>query len=111
MMSVMAWQLRSERYRVAALEREHVARLPGRGDLQRQVLEDGADARHLVGIGLRQLPLADEERILEPDADIAAHDRAHGDERQLMPAGGGDRRSEEHTSELQSRVELVCRLL
>src|SRR5438105_8224785 len=24
---------------------------------------------------------------------------------------GGDRRSEEHTSELQSRVDLVCRLL
>src|SRR5438876_7729787 len=27
------------------------------------------------------------------------------------PAGGGDLRSEEHTSELQSPVHLVCRLL
>src|SRR5207249_10607417 len=26
-------------------------------------------------------------------------------------AGGGDQRSEEHTSELQSRFDLVCRLL
>src|SRR5438105_5829305 len=28
-----------------------------------------------------------------------------------MPGGGGAQRSEEHTSELQSRVDLVCRLL
>src|SRR5438477_9445178 len=28
-----------------------------------------------------------------------------------LSAGGGDRRSEEHTSELQSHVNLVCRLL
>src|SRR2546422_1341729 len=28
-----------------------------------------------------------------------------------VPAGPGDRRSEEHTSELQSRLHLVCRLL
>src|SRR2546429_6056740 len=29
----------------------------------------------------------------------------------VIPAGGGRRRSEEHTSELQSRLHLVCRLL
>src|SRR2546422_3380957 len=29
----------------------------------------------------------------------------------LAPAGDGDPRSEEHTSELQSRLHLVCRLL
>src|SRR6266403_6227467 len=28
-----------------------------------------------------------------------------------VPAGGRERRSEEHTSELQSRRDLVCRLL
>src|SRR2546422_1520393 len=31
--------------------------------------------------------------------------------RQLEPVGRGERRSEEHTSELQSRLHLVCRLL
>src|SRR3712207_8790484 len=36
-------------------------------------------------------------------------ERAHPDERVL--AGGGADRSEEHTSELQSRQYLVCRLL
>src|SRR2546422_2187439 len=29
----------------------------------------------------------------------------------LHPPGGGDQRSEEHTSELHSRLHLVCRLL
>src|SRR5699024_11494080 len=29
----------------------------------------------------------------------------------LLPGGRGDSRSEEHTSELQSRFDLVCRLL
>src|SRR2546429_5407587 len=32
-----------------------------------------------------------------------------GDDRRAVPPG--DRRSEEHTSELQSRLHLVCRLL
>src|SRR3989442_4244399 len=31
--------------------------------------------------------------------------------RELVRGGGGDLRSEEHTSELQSRPHLVCRLL
>src|SRR5438105_11029397 len=29
----------------------------------------------------------------------------------MMPCASGEARSEEHTSELQSRVDLVCRLL
>src|SRR2546429_6216814 len=38
--------------------------------------------------------------------------RAHPNERSLQrDAGRGDARSEEHTSELQSRLHLVCRLL
>ena len=46
---------------------------------------------HLVGIALGELASADPQRILEPDPDIAAHDRAHRDERQLVAAGGEDR--------------------
>src|SRR3712207_7958405 len=51
----------------------------------------------------------------------AARAAAPGDPRRLrllerrpgrrLPADGGDSRSEEHTSELQSRQYLVCRLL
>src|SRR5438105_9183807 len=38
--------------------------------------------------------------------------RCRGDVARLQPASSGTRpRSEEHTSELQSRVDLVCRLL
>src|SRR2546422_7862720 len=36
---------------------------------------------------------------------------ARGDMEADDQAGAGDRRSEEHTSELQSRLHLVCRLL
>src|SRR3989449_8254632 len=44
-------------------------------------------------------------RLLDP--------RVPGDQRERHAAGGGPRvgRSEEHTSELQSRLHLVCRLL
>src|SRR5690349_22934956 len=38
-------------------------------------------------------------------------DRGGGRPRSLRPAGEGSGRSEEHTSELQSRRDLVCRLL
>src|SRR2546422_6762729 len=45
-------------------------------------------------------------------------DRVHGDRHGRVPPAEGvpldvgrDRRSEEHTSELQSRLHLVCRLL
>src|SRR5205809_4569852 len=44
----------------------------------------------------------------------AARRRVHGAHRPAPPAadrGSGDARSEEHTSELQSRLHLVCRLL
>src|SRR5215467_12905525 len=70
---------------------QHLARVGGGGDLQRQVLEDGADAADLLGIALGELALADINRIFEPDPDIATHDRAHGDERHLVPSGREDR--------------------
>src|SRR5688572_31097243 len=55
------------------------------------------------------------EDLRDPGADkIADHHKAGvvnaiGDIAQLL--GAGDRRSEEHTSELQSQSNLVCRLL
>src|SRR2546429_7115134 len=41
--------------------------------------------------------------------DRAEREREHTDERHVE--GAADQRSEEHTSELQSRLHLVCRLL
>src|SRR5690349_22090719 len=41
----------------------------------------------------------------------AAFDLVSGGELRRVVAAGGDTRSEEHTSELQSRRDLVCRLL
>src|SRR3989442_3228702 len=54
-------------------------------------------------------------RSVRPDAwwrmrdlpGLCAYSRRRGD----IHGAGGDRRSEEHTSELQSRPHLVCRLL
>src|SRR5438105_8308531 len=55
-------------------------------------------------------------RVVELDARIVAAARAHfalpaNDARLAVEIGDGAARSEEHTSELQSRVDLVCRLL
>src|SRR5260370_5503590 len=86
-LSIMA----SEGDPVAALELQHVARLGGAGDLEREIFQDGANTADLLGIRLGELTLAEIDRILKPDADAAAHDGRHGDERQLMPPGGEDR--------------------
>src|SRR3712207_8451348 len=49
--------------------------------------------------------------LVQPDADILRVDLDQLTERVLQPPADGDGRSEEHTSELQSRQYLVCRLL
>src|SRR6266550_1318793 len=66
---------------VAALELQYVARLRRAGDLEREIFQDGADAADLLGIGFGELAFAEIDRILKPDADAAAHDGRHGDER------------------------------
>src|SRR2546429_2497444 len=55
-------------------------------------------------------------RALNPDPDLVALLEGHGPARDLPFAVSvreavADARSEEHTSELQSRLHLVCRLL
>src|SRR3712207_8185848 len=57
--------------------------------------------------------LGEPESLREVGADDVAveHLDAQAARAQLLPDEGGDRRSEEHTSELQSRQYLVCRLL
>src|SRR5207249_11105846 len=44
-------------------------------------------------------------------ASSSAHHRAHAASVVAAPRTHSERRSEEHTSELQSRFDLVCRLL
>src|SRR3712207_7685564 len=50
------------------------------------------------------MPAVEDDSVLLPDAVVAA-------ELQVVVDPGEDVRSEEHTSELQSRQYLVCRLL
>src|SRR5260370_19496083 len=51
--------------------------------------------------------------MTKESADLAQLDRPQPDHRVRLTAGGGagEVRSEEHTSELQSHLNLVCRLL
>src|SRR5438876_9899960 len=67
--------------------------------LFRSVLAPDPVAADLVVIEPGEL-----NRLL-PGAKVAGLERGHG------PPGRADERSEEHTSELQSPVHLVCRLL
>src|ERR1700733_13221902 len=60
---------------IGALEPEHLPRLGRRGDLVAEILDDTADLCHLLGIARRQLARPDIERVLQPDAHIAAHHR------------------------------------
>src|SRR2546422_8164518 len=55
----------------------------------------------------------DDQRVVDEGKDRrAAHVRLHEDIQHFVEhIGGREDRSEEHTSELQSRLHLVCRLL
>src|SRR2546430_12555232 len=70
------------------------------------ILTDSAEAEH-VAIGCRAHHTADRQRAARAaqilDDDRLAEHRSH--------RFGNDARSEEHTSELQSQSNLVCRLL
>src|SRR3954463_11650771 len=72
-----------ERNPVAALEVEHLPRLVGGGDLERQAGQDFANARDLVGVALGELAAAEPQAVFEADAHVGAHDRRHRDQRQL----------------------------
>ena len=63
---------------VAALQGEHRARLGRRRDLQRQLVQDARGSSPPARRSTRrQLALAEVDAVLEPDADVAAHHRAH----------------------------------
>src|SRR5207249_7726494 len=82
--------------------------------LQRPTLSLTAhDDDHLAGPRDRRQP--QRHRVLGERTSAGRHVRSVGghivDALLEQPYGPGDRRSEEHTSELQSRFDLVCRLL
>src|SRR5712664_3230299 len=76
---------------VAALELQHGAGLVRRRDIERQLLDDLADAADLFGVALGQPSGAEIDAVLEPDPDIAAHRRPDGGEVDLVAPGRQDR--------------------
>src|SRR2546428_9233128 len=68
---------------------------------------DGADGRHPPDGGPARAPAA----AARPHHDRARDDRDGGGGRAARRVRLPHQRSEEHTSELQSRSDLVCRLL
>src|SRR2546430_11090091 len=100
------WRSRDETC-VAGLERGSELRtgVPALDELPCRTAEPLADAcvpeqaRDRVGEG-RRVAGGDQHRVLVVGQHLGHHSHA-----------GGDQRSEEHTSELQSQSNLVCRLL
>src|SRR5690349_14274819 len=76
---------------VAALELQHGAGLVRSRDLERQLLDDLADAADLLGVALGQPPGAEIDAVLETDPDVSAHRRADGGEVDLVAASRQDR--------------------
>src|SRR3712207_7576762 len=70
--------------------------------------------RSALALGVRPLPLRHGKRSARPgarDVGVASHAPTASGGWATRPRAGARRRSEEHTSELQSRQYLVCRLL
>src|SRR5688572_23242314 len=76
---------------VAALEAEHRPRLGRGGDLAAERLEHLAHLGDLLGVRPRELALADEQAVLEPDPHVAAEQRRLGAELELVAPGGEGR--------------------
>src|SRR5699024_11901278 len=66
----------------------------------------------LIGGGIMSATLGTMLKELEPDWSIALYENLHqAGQESSDPWNNAGTRSEEHTSELQSRFDLVCRLL
>src|SRR5436190_2026740 len=63
----------SEIHLVAALEREDLARVVRRRDLQSESLENLAHPGHLLRVRFRKLARPDPQRVLHADAHVATH--------------------------------------
>src|SRR5207249_6814588 len=97
-----------EREREAeVVEQVHQGRLPRAGDALPLQLAEHARQRQCVVERVVRAPGVDAETGGEVDQ-LGAAARQRAGQRQRVEE---DERSEEHTSELQSRFDLVCRLL
>jgi hypothetical protein len=61
---------------IRALQPQHRPDFAGRCHLQRQLFKDTPDLRDLLAVVPGKLALANVQAVLQPDADIAAHDAA-----------------------------------
>lgn len=81
---------------VGPFERQHLARPvrcgpSGVASSKAHSFDDLTGFGTLLGIGFRQLTGTDPKRVLQPDADVAAHRRSRGRNRQLVLARAQDR--------------------
>src|SRR5947209_211460 len=82
---------RSEADLVAALQLQHRAGIVGGGEFEAEALDDLPGLGDLLGIRLRELAGADPQRILQADANVAAHGGGHRGDRELIAAGAENR--------------------
>src|SRR5207249_2205699 len=100
------------------IEDEHnYAAMGGQADEIRRFLKDhyreGLPLGDALGLGVRALTVTQNKTLSERDLEVAVLDRTKVQRkfRRIPLEALGQLRSEEHTSELQSRFDLVCRLL
>src|SRR2546422_4355305 len=73
--------------------------------------QDAAAALKRVRATKQPLVITQRGRAAAVMLSVEAYERAEHERQILRLLARGERRSEEHTSELQSRLHLVCRLL
>src|SRR5256885_8492165 len=101
---------------VRDVRERHDTRAPGqqaldRLEVERAVLPEGNRLQNRTAVPRRQLPRNDVRVVFElRDQHLIARPQGAA-ERHSVAAGDAGPRSEEHTSELQSPCNLVCRLL
>src|SRR6266702_5430659 len=69
---------------IGTLQGQHLPCFRRRRHLIAELLDDAANLRHLLGVARRKLAGADVERVLKPDAHIAAQHRGRAAEIELV---------------------------
>src|SRR3954470_17578431 len=70
----------------SSFELQHLPRIVRRGDDEAELFQYAARLAHLLGVRFRELSSPEPEAVLEADAHVAAHHRAHrGDEHLVAP--------------------------
>src|SRR5260221_4127450 len=75
----------------SSFELQHLSCIVRRCDHKAELLEDAARLGDLLGVRFRELPAPEPQAVLQADAHVAAHHRAHRGGEHLVAAGAQHR--------------------